>query len=92
MLLARLVAGAGAAMIMPVTLSVVTSSFPEDKRANAIGVWAGFAGAGGILGLFFSAAMVDWFSWRWLFVMPIALCLIAAALTWTSVDNSREVH
>ena len=92
MLLARLVAGAGAAMIMPVTLSVVTSSFPEDKRANAIGVWAGFAGAGGILGLIFSAAMVDWFSWRWLFVMPIALCLIAAVLTWTSVDNSREVH
>ncbi|MEZ5248175.1 MAG: hypothetical protein R2713_02860 [Ilumatobacteraceae bacterium] len=37
MLLARLVAGAGAAMIMPVTLSVVTSSFPED-HANAVGV------------------------------------------------------
>ena len=92
MLLARLVAGAGAAMIMPVTLSVVTSSFPEDKRANAIGVWAGFAGAGGILGLFFSAAMVDWFSWRWLFVMPIALCAIAFALTVANVENSREVH
>jgi EmrB/QacA subfamily drug resistance transporter len=92
MLVARLVAGAGAAMIMPVTLSVLTSSFPEEKRANAIGVWAGFAGAGGILGLFFSAAMVDWVSWRWLFAMPIALCIIGFVLTLVSVENSKEVH
>lgn len=92
MLLARLVAGAGAAMIMPVTLSVVTSSFPEERRANAVGVWSGFAGAGGILGLFFSAAMVDWTSWRWLFVMPIVLCVIGFVLTIAAVDNSRELH
>lgn len=92
MLIARLVAGAGAAMIMPVTLSVVTSSFPEERRASAIGVWAGFAGAGGILGLFFAAAMVDWFDWRWLFVMPIALCAIGSTLTLVAVDNSRELH
>ncbi len=92
MLLARLVAGAGAAMIMPVTLSVVTSSFPEDRRASAIGVWAGFAGAGGIIGLFFSAAMVDWTSWRWLFAMPIVLCVVGFALTVATVDNTRELH
>ena len=92
LLLARLVAGAGAAMIMPVTLSVVTSSFPEEERANAIGIWAGFAGAGGILGLFFSAAMVDSIGWRWLFIMPIALCAISFVLTTRVVKNSREVH
>ena len=44
-----------AAMIMPVTLSVITSSFPAEERARAVGVWAGFAGAGGILGLFVSS-------------------------------------
>lgn len=92
MLIARLVAGSGAAMIMPVTLSVVTSSFPAERRASAIGVWAGFAGAGGILGLFFSAAMVDWVSWRWLFVMPLVLCLVGFLLTLWSVENSRELH
>lgn len=92
MLLARLVAGLGAAMIMPVTLSVITSSFPKEERGSAVGVWAGFAGAGGILGLFFSSAMVDWFTWPWLFAMPIVLCVIAFALAMISVDNSREVH
>lgn len=91
-LLARLLAGAGAAMIMPVTLSVVTSSFPADKRANAIGVWPGFAGAGGILGLFFSAAMVDWVTWRWVFAMPLVLCVVGFALTLVAVGNSRELQ
>ncbi|HAP76478.1 MAG TPA: MFS transporter [Acidimicrobiaceae bacterium] len=92
LLMARLVAGAGAAMIMPVTLSVVTSSFPDDERAGAIGVWAGFAGAGGILGLFFSAAMVDLVSWRWLFAMPLTLCAVSFVMTSVVVKNSREVH
>lgn len=92
MLVARLIAGAGAAMIMPVTLSVITSSFPEDARPKAIGVWAGFASAGGILGLFFSSAMVDWFTWPWVFTMPVALCLVSFALTTVFVDNSKEVH
>jgi EmrB/QacA subfamily drug resistance transporter len=92
MLVARLVSGAGAAMIMPVTLSVITSSFPEDERPQAVGVWAGFAGAGGILGLFFSSAMVDWFTWPWLFAMPLALCVVSFVLSLRVVDNSREVH
>ncbi len=91
-LLARLLAGAGAAMIMPVTLSVVTSSFPADKRANAIGIWAGFAGAGGILGLFFSAAMVDWVTWRWVFAMPLVLCAVGFVLSLVAVGNSRELQ
>ena len=46
MIAARTVGGVGAAMIMPVTLSVITSSFPEEDRARAVGIWAGFAGSG----------------------------------------------
>ena len=59
LLVARIVAGAAAAMIMPVTLSVITSSFPAEQRARAVGIWSGFAGAGGILGLFVSSFLID---------------------------------
>src|SRR5699024_9360022 len=38
-LVARLLSGVGAAMIMPVTLSVITSSFPDQERSKAIGMW-----------------------------------------------------
>ncbi len=55
----RVLAGLAAAMIMPVTLSVITTSFPAHERVKAIGTWAGVAGAGGILGLFASAAIID---------------------------------
>jgi EmrB/QacA subfamily drug resistance transporter len=90
LLIARIVAGAAAAMIMPVTLSVITSSFPVEERAKAVGTWSGFAGAGGILGLFVSSFLIDRVSWPWLFVMPIAFALVAMVMTWRYVGTSRE--
>lgn len=90
MIAARVLAGVGAAMVMPVTLSVITSSFPEDERPRAIGIWAGFAGAGGILGLWMSAIMVDFVSWRWLFSLPVVMIGTALVLSWLVVPNSQE--
>ncbi|MFI6281263.1 MFS transporter [Streptomyces sp. NPDC050988] len=90
MLAARLLGGVGAAMIMPITLAVITSTFPKEERGRAIGVWTGVAGGGGVLGMFLSAALVDAVSWRWLFVLPIALVVVALAMTLRSVPNSRE--
>lgn len=90
MIVARVIAGAGAAMIMPVTLSVITSTFPPEDRGRAIGIWAGFAGSGGLIGLFVSAFMVDVLTWRWLFALPITLVLVAAVATVRHVPNSAE--
>jgi len=89
LLAARLLAGVSAAMIMPVTLAVITSTFPDEERSRAIGVWTGVAGGGGILGMFLSAVLVDVASWRWLFVLPIALVAVAAVVTLRSVPDSR---
>ncbi|MFI1753270.1 MFS transporter [Streptomyces sp. NPDC020571] len=90
MLAARVAGGAGAAMIMPVTLAVITSTFPEEQRGKAIGVWTGVAGGGGILGMFLSALLVDVADWRLLFVLPVVLVVAALALALKSVPNSRE--
>ncbi|MDI9832633.1 MFS transporter [Streptomyces sp. KAU_LT] len=90
MLAARAVSGVGAAMIMPVTLAVITSTFPEEQRGKAIGVWTGVAGGGGILGMFLAALLVDVADWRWLFTLPVVLIVVALAMTLKSVPNSRE--
>ncbi|WP_328436326.1 MFS transporter [Streptomyces sp. NBC_00444] len=90
MLAARLAAGIGAAMIMPITLAVITSTFPEEQRGKAIGVWTGVAGGGGVLGMFLSAFLTDVADWRWLFALPVALVAVALALTLKSVPNSHE--
>ncbi|GAA0230762.1 MFS transporter [Actinomadura nitritigenes] len=90
MIAARVAGGVGAAMIMPVTLAVITSTFPEGQRGKAIGVWTGVAGGGGILGMFLAALLVDVADWRWLFALPVVLVLAAVAMTLASVPNSRD--
>src|SRR5258708_10546314 len=47
----RALTGIGGALILPGTLSTITSVFPPDQRARAVGVWAGVAGAGGTRGM-----------------------------------------
>lgn len=91
MLASRFLSGVGAAMIMPVTLAVITSTFPEEERAKGIGVWTAVAGGGGILGMYLSALLVDVATWRWLFVLPVALVLVAVLMVARSVPNSREL-
>ncbi|WP_269328799.1 MFS transporter [Kineosporia babensis] len=90
MLVARLVAGVGAAMIMPITLAVITSTFPEEQKGRAIGVWTGVGGSGGVVGLFLSAFLVDVASWRWLFALPVVLAGAAMVMTLRVVPNSVE--
>lgn len=90
MVAARVAAGAAAATIMPITLAVITSTFPEEERGKAIGVWTGVAGGGGVLGMFLSALLVDVADWRWLFALPVALAVVALAMALKSVPDSRE--
>ncbi|MEV4908897.1 MFS transporter [Streptomyces albidoflavus] len=90
MIAARVAAGVSAAMIMPITLAVITSTFPEQERGRAIGVWTGVAGGGGILGMFLSALLVDVADWRWLFALPVVLVVVALVLAVKSVPDSRE--
>src|SRR4051812_4588227 len=86
----RALMGAGAAAIMPTTLSVITTSFPVEARPKAIGVWVGVAGGGAILGLFGSGLLLEFFSWNSFFGLNVVLAAVAligtVALVPTSVD------
>ena len=90
MLAARLLTGIGAAMIMPVTLAVITSTFPKEERSKAIGIWTGVAGGGGILGMYLSALLVDVANWRWLFLLPVVLAIVSIVMSIRFVPNSVE--
>ena len=69
--------GIGAALIMPGTLSTITSVFPPEERAKAVGIWAGFAGTGGTLGLLASGALLEGFYWGSIFLVTAALAVAA---------------
>ncbi|MEY4423012.1 MAG: hypothetical protein RLZZ258_115, partial [Actinomycetota bacterium] len=86
---ARLIMGVGAAAIMPTTLSVITTSFPPEKRGKAIGVWVGVAGGGAVLGLFATALLLEYFEWNSFFALNFGLA-ITSILGALFVPNSSD--
>jgi len=92
LLASRIVAGGAAAMIMPVTLSVITSSFPPEERGKAVGVWSGVAGAGGLLGMIGTSLLIDAVTWPWVFVPPVILAALAIGGGLRAIPDSRDVH
>ncbi|WP_297613729.1 MFS transporter [Nocardia sp.] len=80
---ARAAAGVGAAFVMPSTLSLLTAGFPDERRGQAVGVWAGVAGSGGALGIIGSGVLLQWLSWQSVFVAMTAVgaILLAAGCT-----------
>ncbi len=82
LIVARVIQGAGGAIIAPTALSLIADTFQEGPARNrALGVYAGAAGSGGAIGLILGGLIVNYLSWRWvLFVnVPIALVLAFAA-------------
>jgi EmrB/QacA subfamily drug resistance transporter len=86
----RAVMGAGAAFVMPSTLSVITTSFPPEERGRAVGVWVGVAGGGAVLGLFASGALLEVFDWNSFFGLNVTLAVLALIGTLAFVPSSRE--
>ena len=91
LILARAAAGVGAAFVMPATLSLLTSAYPKDERAKAVGIWAGVAGSGAIVGMLGTGALLHLWSWPSIFwgFFIAAAALVPVALT---IATSKEAE
>jgi len=78
---ARAVQGTGAAIVTPLTLTLLAGAFPAEKRGLAIGAWSGISGLGIALGPLVGGAVVEGMSWQWIFWLnvPIGLALLPLA-------------
>jgi EmrB/QacA subfamily drug resistance transporter len=87
----RAVAGAGAAFVMPATLSLLTVAYPKEDRIKAVGIWAGTAGSGGVLGMLGSGLLLRFWDWHAIFwsLGIAAAAIFALACT---VASSREAN
>jgi EmrB/QacA subfamily drug resistance transporter len=86
----RAVIGVGAALVMPTTLSIITNIFPPAERGRAVGIWAGVAGGGAIIGLLLSGTILEWFSWPAVFAINVTLAGLAFVGTILIVPTSRS--
>jgi EmrB/QacA subfamily drug resistance transporter len=79
---ARAVQGVGAAIVTPLTLTLLAGAFPAEKRGLAIGAWSGISGLGIALGPLVGGAVVEGLSWQWIFWInvPIGIALLPFAL------------
>jgi EmrB/QacA subfamily drug resistance transporter len=79
---ARVVQGAGAAIVAPAALSLITTGFPEGpQRTRAIGLYGSVSSVGFVSGQVLGGVLVQFTSWRWVFLVNVPVGLIAAALT-----------
>jgi MFS family permease len=86
----RIVQGAGAAILFPVCLAIVTNAFPRARTQRAIGLVFAIAAIGQALGPLIGGGLTDWISWRWVLWVNIPIAAAIVVLAVTSVSESRD--
>jgi len=88
---ARALQGLGAALLVPGSLAIISSSFSENERGRAIGTWSGFSAITAGIGPVMGGWLIEHVSWRAVFFinLPIALLVILISL-WHVAENSDK--
>jgi len=85
----RAVQGLGAAVITPLSLTLLSEAFPAERRGLALGVWSGVSGLGVALGPVVGGAVVEGFSWQWIFWLNVPVGLAVAPVALAMLRESR---
>jgi EmrB/QacA subfamily drug resistance transporter len=82
----RALQGLGGAIITPLSLTLLSDAFAAERRGLALGIWSGVSGLGVALGPVVGGAVVDGFSWQWIFWLnvPVGIALVPVALAMLS--------
>jgi EmrB/QacA subfamily drug resistance transporter len=86
---ARAVQGAGAAFILPLGLTLLTTAFPPERRGAAIGLFSAVTGLAVACGPFVGGAVVQGIAWEWIFWLNVPIGLIAAPLVLARLKESH---
>jgi EmrB/QacA subfamily drug resistance transporter len=87
---ARAVQGVGGALLVPGSLAIISASFPEDERGQAIGTWSGSTAITTALGPVIGGWLIEHVSWRAVFFLNVPLALVVLFLVVRCVPESRN--
>ncbi|RAG85344.1 MFS transporter [Streptacidiphilus pinicola] len=86
---ARVVQGAGAAVIMPLSLTLLTAAVPAAKRGAALGIYSAVGGLAIAGGPLVGGLVTQHLSWHWIFWINVPVGLLLAPAAWRGLDESR---
>jgi EmrB/QacA subfamily drug resistance transporter len=87
---ARVVQGAGAALMNPATLSIIAATFPPRQRGTAIGIWAGTSAMALAIGPLVGGLLTEHISWSWIFFVNVPIGVIAIGASLLLIPESKD--
>ena len=90
LIILRAVQGLGAAIIMPLSLSIISNAFPPEERGRAVGIWSAISVSAIALGPVVGGLLVEYASWHWVFLINVPIGVIAWLVTSAVVRESRD--
>ena len=85
---ARAIQGLGGAILMPLTLTILSAAVPAERRGLALGAWGGISGLAVALGPLFGGAIVSGLSWHWIFWLNVPIGIVLVPLAWRRLDET----
>jgi EmrB/QacA subfamily drug resistance transporter len=89
LILARSIQGVGAALLVPGSLAIISASFDEKNRGQAIGTWSGFTAITTAIGPVLGGWLVQHASWRWVFFINLPLAAVVIGISVWRIPESR---
>jgi EmrB/QacA subfamily drug resistance transporter len=89
---ARIVQGAGAALMNPATLSIISATFPPRQRGTAIGIWAGVSALALAIGPLVGGLLTEHVGWSSIFYLNVPIGLVAIAASFLLIDESKDTR
>jgi EmrB/QacA subfamily drug resistance transporter len=90
LILARAAQGIGGALLVPGSLAIITTAFPEEQRGRAIGTWSGFTAITAAIGPVLGGWLIENVSWRAVFFINAPFAIIVLVLVFLHVPESRD--
>jgi EmrB/QacA subfamily drug resistance transporter len=87
---ARVLQGAGAALMNPATLSIIAATFPPRQRGTAIGIWAGVSALALAIGPLVGGLITEHISWHWIFFVNVPVGVLGIVVSYAFIDESRD--
>jgi EmrB/QacA subfamily drug resistance transporter len=91
LIIARSIQGVGAALLVPGSLAIISTSFDEKSRGQAIGTWSGFTAITTAVGPVLGGWLVGHASWRWVFFLNLPIAAAVVTISLWRIPESRSV-